>query len=51
MSKESIYNEKCESIIDWIYIKDNYLNVDIDSYPGSNQMQKFELILANYSSI
>jgi hypothetical protein len=48
--KQTLFNGKNDLNIDWIYSKDNYTKVDIDSYPGSNKIQKFELLLANYST-
>ena len=36
---------------EWIYIKDNYIKIDILSYPGFTNIQKFELFLAHYSSV
>ena len=56
LKSEPLVNPQFESMlgeelsIDWIFIKDNYVKVDIDTYPGFTKMQKFELILANYST-
>ena len=49
-SKETILSGKNEINLDWIYSKDSFTKLDIDSYPGSNKIQKFELLLANYST-
>ena len=35
---------------EWVYIKENYVKVDIDDYPGFTQIQKFELFLAHFST-
>ena len=34
--------------LDWIYIKDNFIKIELSSYPGTTNIQKFELFLANY---
>lgn len=39
-----------ESNLEWIFNKDNYDPIDIDAYPGWTCMQKFQLLLANYST-
>lgn len=36
--------------VDWIFVKDNFTLINIDSYPGFTKMQKFELFLAHYST-
>ena len=36
--------------IDWICIKDTYASVDLNAYPGSTTIQKFELLLADFST-
>ena len=35
---------------EWIYNKDNYSQIDVESYPGNTLIEKFELFLAHYSN-
>lgn len=35
---------------EWVYIKENYVKVDIEDYPGFTQIQKYELFLAHFST-
>jgi hypothetical protein len=35
---------------EWIYIKENYTYVDIDSFPGLTQIQKYELFISKFTS-
>ena len=39
-----------DSSANWLFIKDNFAPVDIESYPGFTKIQKFELFLAHYST-
>lgn len=39
-----------EANVDWIFVKDNYTSVNLDAYPALTKMQKFELLLAHYST-
>jgi len=43
----SFENSSCD---EWVYIKENFLPVDINSYPGFTLIQKYELFLANFST-
>lgn len=36
--------------VDWIFVKDNFNEIHLDSYPGFSLMQKFELFLAHFST-
>ena len=36
--------------LDWVHIEENYAAVDVDSYPGFTQIQKYELFLAHFST-
>lgn len=36
--------------VDWIFVKDNFTQVDLDYYPDFTVIQKFELFLAHYST-
>jgi mediator of RNA polymerase II transcription subunit 17 len=49
-SDENLKNLLGDLNAEWIYIKDNYTKVDIDTYPGFTAIQKFELFLAHYSN-
>lgn len=42
--------EEANSGIDWTYIKENYSRVELDSYPGFTQIQKYELFLGHFST-
>jgi len=35
---------------EWIFSKDKYAQIEIDSFPGYTLVQKFELFLAHYST-
>jgi hypothetical protein len=35
---------------EWIHIKENYTYVDIDSFPGLTQIQKYELFISKFTS-
>jgi hypothetical protein len=39
-----------DSNLDWIFTKDNFFKIDIDSYPGLTKPQQYELALAHYST-
>ncbi|CAF0980842.1 unnamed protein product [Brachionus calyciflorus] len=36
--------------VDWLLVKDNYTQIDLDYYPDFTEIQKFELFLAHYST-
>ena len=47
----SLKNMLGDSNLDWIFTKDNFVKIDIDSYPALTKLQKYELALAHYSTI
>ena len=44
------YSVENSSFEDWVYIKENYVPVDLTSYPGFTKIQKYELFLAHFST-
>ena len=44
------YSAENTGFQDWVYIKENYVPVELDSYPGFTKIQKYELFLAHFST-
>lgn len=44
------YSAENTDFQDWVYIKENYIPVSLDSYPGFTKIQKYELFLAHFST-
>jgi hypothetical protein len=47
---ENLKNLLGDLSANWLMIKDNFILVDLDTYPGFTKLQKFELFLAHYST-
>ena len=44
------YSFENSSFDEWVYIKENFLPVDSNLFPGLTLIQKFELFLASFST-